>query len=194
MMLRIGGFGAIAGGISWLMGLAAASAFPGEPAWLVPLALGTVALLLALIGLSAFQAQRDPRLAWAAFAIPAIGALISVVGLVGMLFAPNTDAPILGSMSAWAVWFVGLLAMVVGSILFALATIRAAVFSRRAAQLLAISASVMVIAFLGGVEDNSGTGGKWLLFAAIVVTFAGSWVWLGVMALRRDPIRAITPA
>ena len=81
MMLRLGGFGAIAGGTLWFLGLAVASQPGGDDtAWLALVALGTVGLLLALIGLSAFQAHSDPILTWAAFAIPGLGTLLSVIG------------------------------------------------------------------------------------------------------------------
>jgi hypothetical protein len=194
MMLRIGGFGAIVGGALWFFGLAAASMFQGNPVWVALLALGTLALLLALVGLSAFQAHRDAPLAWAAFAIPGIGALVSVVGLVGMTFATDEEALIFGSINAWSMWMVGLIAMLVGSVLFGFATIRAAVLSRRAAQLLALSAAVMLFSMLGGIGNDTATGAERLLFAAIVGSFAASWIALGIMALRRGPIRAIAPA
>lgn len=194
VMLRIGGFGAVVGGTFWFLGLAASRLSPGSPMWVALLALGTLGLLLGLIGLSAFQAHRDARLAWAAFAIPGVGALVSVVGLVGMVFATNEEALIFGSVNAWSLWAIGLLAMLVGSILFAVATIRAAVFSRRAAQLLAVSALAMLLTAFGGLADSAAMGTERLAFAAIVGSFSASWIGLGVMALRRGPIRAIAPA
>ena len=195
MMLRLGGFGAIAGGILLFAGITASS-FDGEGdrTWIGLFALGTLSLLLALVGLSAFQARQHARLAWAAFAIPGIGAVVSLVGLVGMVLSTNEDAVLFGSVSAWTLWAFGLLALLVGSFLFAIATIRAAVFSRGAALLLAVSALAMLITAFGGFADNGGTELERLLFAAIVGTFAASWAALGAMALRRGPIRAIAPA
>jgi hypothetical protein len=196
VMLRIGGFGAVAGGALWFAGLAAASLLGGDRAWMAVVGLGTLGLLVALVGLSAFQAYRDTALAWAAFAIPAIGSLASVTGLAAMALSPSEDPLVLGSMSAWSVWIVGLLAMVIGSILFAAVTIRAAVLSRRAAQALAISAAVVLLVALGGLGTgtDADTGIGQVLVAASLGSFASSWIALGIMALRRGPIRAIAPA
>lgn len=197
VMLRIGGFGAIAGGSMWFLGLAMAS-LPGgdDTAWLALIALGTVGILLALIGLSAFQAYRDPILAWAAFAIPGLGTLVSVIGVTVMVLGPGDDPLVLGSFSAWSVWILGLFGTLIGSIIFAVATIRAAVFSRRAAVALAVSsATVLVLAIIfGGMGSNTQGPLTQLVLAVVLGSFAASWIALGVMALRRGPIRAIAPA
>ena len=111
MMLRLGGVGAIAGGILWFAGITASSIDrTGDRAWVALFALGTFGLLLALVGLSAFQAHRHARLAWAAFAIPGIGALVSVVGLVRHVLRTTDEALIFGSLNAWSLWVIGLLA------------------------------------------------------------------------------------
>ncbi len=195
MMLRIGGFGAVAGGALWFTGLAAAAAWGGEErAWGALIAMGSVGLLLALIGLSAFQAHRHPRLAWAAFAIPGLGSLVSLVGLASMVLSPNADPLVFGSISAWYVWLLGLIATVVGSIIFGVATIRAAVFSRRAAQALAASSVVLLITGIVSIGGFASTGIAQLAFGLALGAFAASWIALGILALRRDPIRAIAPA
>lgn len=195
MMLRLGGFGAIAGGILWFIGLAVSS-WPGVAdgsAWFALVAVGTLGLLLALIGLSAFQARRDPILTWAAFAIPGLGTFVSLIGATAMVL--GGDEPfVVGSVDAWSVWALGLLGTVVGSMIFAIATIRAAVFSRPAAIALAAS-SVVVLFVASGTIGGGGQGlGSQLLIAAAVGSFAASWVALGIMALRGGPIRAIAPA
>jgi hypothetical protein len=156
-MLRLGGYGAIGGGTLWALGLAIGSATEDTRTWLPVAMLGTIGLLLALAGLSAFQAHREPRLAWAAFATPALGAVVSIVGLAGMLV--KQDEPFVGSWSGWGVWAVGMLAMVIGSALFAVATIRAAVLSVRAAIALLISSLAFIVVGLGlGVVWNVGVG------------------------------------
>jgi hypothetical protein len=196
MMLRLGGVGAIAGGILWFIGLAVASALGDEnsAAWLGLMALGTVGLLLAFIGLSAFQARRDPVLTWAAFVIPGLGTLVSLIGVTTMVFGPGEEPLVLGAYDAWSVWAIGLVGTVIGSVIFAIATIRAAVFSRGAAIALAVSSVVVVVMALGtsGMDQQTPLGQ--LLFAVGLGSFAASWVALGVMALRRGPIRAIMPA
>jgi len=196
MMLRLGGFGAVAGGILWFLGLVVASQPGGDDgAWLGLVALGTVGLLLALIGLSAFQAHSDPILAWAAFVIPGLGTLVSVIGATVMALGPGDEPLVLGSLSAWSVWMIGLLGTFVGSLIFAVATIRAAVLSRRAAIALAVS-SVIVLLFMFGLigTNTQASVAAGLLLALVMGSFAASWIALGVMALRRGPIRAVAPA
>jgi len=193
-MLRIGGLGAVAGGILSFVGLAAASGLGGSDApWIAISALGTLGILAALIGLSAFQAYRNPKLAWAAFAIPGIGTVVSVTGMIGMAFAGDTDAPYIGSWSPWSVWIVGFLTTLLGSILFGIATVQAAVLSRRAAQALAWSAAFVIVLGLSGFDAGSSTVAG-LVVAAALGAFSTSWVALGMSALRRGPIRAEVPA
>jgi hypothetical protein len=195
VMLRVGGIGAVVGGAMWFVGLAVASASGGEDAMALALmACGSVGLLLALIGLSAFQARSNPRLAWAAFAIPAFGTIVSTVGIGATLLRSDPDALVLGAVSPWVIWILGLLATVVGALLFALATIRAAVLSRRAAQALAVSSGIVLLLAFGLMDGNASTPLAQLIIALAMGSFGLSWVWLGVMALRRGPIRAIAPA
>ncbi len=189
-MLRIGRFGAILGGVLWFVGLAVASAAEGDDdtLWMALILVGTIGLLLALAGLSAFQAHREPRLAWVAFGIPAIGSVLSIAGLAGM--GLTGDAPFIASWSPWSIWVLGLLTTLLGSILFAIATIRAAVFSERAAIALAVS-SVVLIGVAFGLTGRTDNFTDKLVLASSVGAFAASWVLLGVSALRRGPIRAV---
>ena len=194
MVLRIGGYGAVAGGILWFVGLLGASSLDsaaGAPFLMVAM-VGLVGLLLAFIGLSAFQGRRTPRLVWAALTIPALGSGVALVGMVGMVTRPS-DVAFLGSLDPWQVWFLGMLGTFAGSILFAIATIRAAVLSRSSAITLAISASAVLLVsagFTGGVDDRVAS----TVVATSMAAFSGSWVLLGLSALRRGPIRAIAPA
>lgn len=185
MSLRIGGYAAVIGGallfISLLAGQLlgdAAAAFA-----LVGVLVATIAVLVALVGLSAFQARRFPRLVWAAFAIPALGACISVVGLVGM--ATNGDLRFIGDASAWAVWSIGLVTMIGGSALFGLATWRARYLSRSASALLGIGAVFVVpmisgLDFLGFLPEALAP----VMTLIALVAFTGGWVGLGISALR----------
>ena len=50
----------------------------------VGVVVATVATLIALIGLSAFQSRRHPLLTWAAFAIPCVGAVVGLLGWVAI--------------------------------------------------------------------------------------------------------------
>jgi hypothetical protein len=120
---------------------------------------------------------------WAAFAIPALGACISLVGLVGMV--TNGDLRFIGGMSAWWVWSIGLVTMIAGSALFGLATWRARFLSRAAAALLGVGA-VFVIPLIGGLDFlgflPEALAPAMTLIA--IVAFAGGWVGLGISALR----------
>jgi hypothetical protein len=187
MSLRIGGFAAIAGGILWFIGLAASSldaTEDGTGLWVAMLIGGTVLLLVALVGLSAFQARRYPRAAWAAFLLPAVGAAVSIVGMVAM--ALIGDRAFVGDLTPWYVWILGLMAMLVGSALFALVTWLTRSLSRVAAVILAVGSLLTLSAGvlgIGGVIAEQ--YGQWLI-AAVVALFAIGWIGLGVSALRRD--------
>ncbi len=194
MMLRIGGFGAVAGPILFFLGFAAASGLGGSDVpWIFVAAAGTLGILAALIGLSAFQAHRNPKLAWAAFAIPGIGTLVTIVGMIGLLVMGDSEDPFIGSWQPWSIWIFGLLTTLVGSILFGIATLRAAVLSRRAAQALAWSGGVVIVLAFGGFDPGSSTLAG-LIVVGSLAAFSLSWVALGVSALRRGPIVAIGAA
>jgi hypothetical protein len=194
VLLRIGGLGAVIGGILFFVGLAGASGLGGSDGpWLAVAALGSLGLLAALVGLSAFQAYRTPKLAWAAFAIPAIGTLLSILGMVGMAFVPDGDRPFIAGWTPWFIWFVGFITTIVGSILFGIATVRAAVLSRRAGQALAISAIIVIVVAVGGIDVGSSAIAG-VLMSVILGAFSLSWVVLGASALRRGPITAVRQA
>lgn len=101
MSLRIGGYAAIVGGLLWFIALAfnAINAGADSGAWWVGVVIvvATITTLVALIGLSAFQARRHPVLIWAAFAIPAAGGVIGLFGFAAMVVLGNSDA-IVGGM------------------------------------------------------------------------------------------------
>jgi hypothetical protein len=183
MSLRIGGLAAILGGtvlaISIVLGIGIVwDVDPIVPGML--LVTGSLGLLVALAGLSAFQARVHPVLSWAAFAVTAVGMTVCVVGIVGMpLFKDGY----------WNVFTIGLLGIFVGSTLFAIATYRTAALSRGAALLLG-AGSVLTVA--------AGFGGNTLGPAPLVVTsigFALGWFMLGIDAVRLDrPATAPRPA
>jgi len=192
-MLRVGGFGAIAGGILWAGAFIGGTASAGEssPVWFGLFAVGCVAILVALVGLSAFQARTEPKLAWAAFLVPAAGLLLSLMGIYG-LFALPEDLPMVGGLAPWSVWILGFFSTALGSVLFAIATFRARVLTRWGAVALAVSAVAFAVIGLLGMGFIPALSEK--LFAVTIVAFGGSWVWLGASALRRGPIRSIAPA
>lgn len=190
-MLRIGGYGAIAGGALLAIGFIGGNLEgTSSGVWFGLFVVGLLGILMALAGLSGFQAYREPRLAWAAFGIPAIGALLAIAGTFGMVVA--ADGPFVGSISGWEIWAIGLFTLLLGSILFAVATIRASVFSRRSAIALAASSAAPLV-LSPGITDTTGLAGQ-VAIALVVAAFGGSWVALGISALRRGPIRAVAPA
>lgn len=193
MLLRLGGFGAILGGILWVIGLWSASGLADGANRVVPmllLLLGTAGILVALVGLSAFQGHRDPQLAWPAFLVPGLGSIASIVGIIGM-GAPDSGFNQSGELDAWSIWMIGLIATLIGSILFATATIRAAVLSRPTAIALAITAALLLVV---GFGVTTGSSANIALIVPLTCAFGASWVALGVSALRRGPIRSIEPA
>jgi hypothetical protein len=189
MSLRIGGYAAILGGILWISGFLGAAVQPGDGnVWLWPALLfaGTAMLLVALIGLSAFQARRYPRLVWAAFAVPAVGGAVSLVGLYGMVTAG--DEPVIGDLSGWYVWMLGWLALLVGSALFALATWRTHTLSRAAAALIggaAITVLPLAAGATGGFVPDNLIG---IFLGIAMAAFALGWAALGLSALRVDRV------
>ena len=105
MSLRIGGYAAILGGALWLLTLAGNAinngAETGSPLLGYAVVGATVMTLVALIGLSAFQARSHPMLTWAAFAIPALGAVIGLLGYASIVLTGDSDAIMIGGISPW---------------------------------------------------------------------------------------------
>ena len=188
MSLRIGGYAAVVGGLLWLYVLAANAindgAEAGAPMIGFAVVAATVATLVALIGLSAFQSRRHPALTWAAFAIPAVGAVVGLLGAVAMAVVGDTDARIVGGLSLWAISTLGVFTLLIGSALFAVATWLTKSLSRAASALLGVGA-LLVIPVIGGVMG--GVLPPPLEYASLViaiVAFPAGWMTLGVSALR----------
>jgi hypothetical protein len=194
MSLRLGGAAAIVGAVLFPAGLIVSSLnggndpFPGAALMLA----GTGALLLALIGLSSFQAREHPRLIWAAFALPALGTVMSSTGLVAM--AAVGDRPFLAGLSPWSIWALGVVATVIGSALFALATYRTRALPRFGAGSLAIGSGILLLVILiGGTGVVAGTDSMApVLILAGLIAFSIGWIALGATAIRLDQPAAAT--
>jgi hypothetical protein len=168
MSLRLGGIAAVIGApLLAVAGLLSYDLVPvDDRVQLALLFTGLTALLVALAGLSAFQARVEPRLIWGAFAMTAAGTGVAVVGAVALaLFGDDY----------WAVGIAGLLTALAGSTLFAIATYRTATLSRGAAVLLGVGSVLPV--FSGNVQP---------LYLTAVVCFLVGWFLLGVQAIRLD--------
>ena len=148
MSLRIGGLAAIAFGVLVAVSIGGSIGIlpPSlDPAFqLVFFSVASLLLLLALVGLSATQARAHPRLIWAAVAIPAAGAVLTLVGMLGMaLFGDNA---VVAGVSSWYFFMFGIMAAFLGSALFAIATYRTGTLSRPGAALVAIGTAIPIAA------------------------------------------------
>lgn len=187
MNARLAGWAAVAGGILFTVSMGLGTLLPhpqneiGGPIF----SFAAIALLVALVGLSAVHGRRRPVLAWAAVALPVAGALVSLVGMFGM--AVRGDAPIVADLAGWHLWSAGLVGVTVGSILFAVATLIVGVFSRAGATALLVGAAILPLAVMGAVAEAIGVVGIGL--------FGAGWVWLGYAAVTRRAIAsAASPA
>lgn len=172
MSLRIGGAAAVIGAPIWTAGFLIANGAAGPfdmRAAAAILLIGAIALLVALAGLSAFQARTHPGLAWLAFTVPAVGTVALIVDTIGV-----ASGRVISDL-----FFFGLVTFFLGSMLFAVVTYRTAVLSRRAAALLGIAPA---LTFAGG----NGGGLVDVLILAGLASFALGWVALGVLAIRTD--------
>ncbi len=168
MSLRIGGFAAIVGaGLLASAGMLSSDLVAVDAAVQpVMLVAGLTALLIALAGLSAFQARVASRIIWAAFALTAIGTIVALVGSVALVTWGD---------DYWALGMGGLFAALVGSGLFAIATYRTAALSREAAVLLGVGSLLPFVS--GNVQP---------ILLASVICFLLGWFGLGVQAIRLD--------
>lgn len=190
MTLRIGGFAAILGAALVSLALLLGSGALVRIDRVVPSLLiltGSLALLVALAGMSAFQARAHPRLSWAATWLLVIATVSSTVGvLVGL-----DDASGEGSF----VWLMlGLLAAVIGSVLYGIVTYRAL---STGAALLLVAAGVLLFVGLAVSSTDYQQGGSLgiVAFYPGIICFAAGWFVLGVQAIRLDrPATAPRPA
>lgn len=193
MSLRIGGYAAVVGGLLWLYVLAANAiyddALAGAPMVGLAIMAATVATLVALVGLSAFQSRRHPALTWSAFAIPAVGALVGLLAAVAMAVAGDTDARIVGGLSLWLLATLGLFALLLGSALFAVATWLTKSLSRAASALLGVGALLLIPALVGASSGVLPAPVQYAVLVIAIVAYPAGWMTLGVSALRvgRNP-------
>jgi hypothetical protein len=168
MSLRVGGIAAIVGAA--LLASAGLLSYDlvrvDDRVQPVLLITGLGALLVALAGLSAFQARVAPRLIWTAFAMTAVGTIVAVVGSAAVTLFGD---------AYWALGIGGVFAALAGSALFAISTYRTAALSRGAAVLVGVGSVLPV--FSGGVQP---------LYLTAVVCFLLGWFALGVEAIRLD--------
>jgi drug/metabolite transporter (DMT)-like permease len=187
--LRVGGIAAVFGAslVVFVIALTGGHSEASDDASGIALLVALAALLVALTGMSAFQARSNAWLVWTAFALTAVGmVVVFVAGVSDLLGAGPRD------------WRDGLLpygavAALVGSALFGIATYRGSVLSRNGALALVIGPAVGLIGAIA-VGQNLWELGMPLVLIGIVSFLAG-WFTLGVAAIRLDRASpALTPA
>lgn len=186
MSLRIGGYAAILGALLFFTGFLANALDGSDEAWPTSgiILAGIAVLLVGIAGLSAFQARRHPVLVWAAFLVPLIGGLLAIAGLAFMGVAGDDELAL--GLSGWSVGMLGLVTLMAGSGLFALATWRTGTLSRLGTILLGV-AGVLV------VPGTVGMLGAWawepfvsISLFTMLIAFAGGWFLTGIAAVRAD--------
>jgi hypothetical protein len=188
MSLRIGGIAAIAGAslIGIVIVLTGGHTEGSVNANTIALLVALAALLVALTGMSAFQARSNPWLVWTAFAVTAVGTvLIFIAGvsdLAGVGPRDWRDGPLP----------IGVVAVGLGSAAFGIATYRASVLSRKGASSLVIGPAVGFIGAIAVGQDLWGLGMPLVLVG--IVSFLAGWFTLGVAAIRLDRTSALKPA
>jgi len=190
MTLRIGGIAAVLGA-GLLVSAAVSTMNLATEGFATVLAVaGMFALLVALVGVSAFQARTHPRLVWTAFGLCAFATLTNLVGVLGLMGLANLSGP--WETLAGLVFVVGVIAGVVGFSLFGIATLRAGVLSRSGAILLAIAPAAWLGAFIVALGDWRLA---WWLVLAASVAFVLGWLIIGIAAIRLDqPATGARPA
>jgi hypothetical protein len=178
MSLRLGGLAAIIGAVLWAVAGLLSLGVIGPVEGGVPVALlmtGMLVLLVAVAGLSAFQARTHPEATWAAFIVTALGTFIFFAGYIGSV--------ILAQDGFWGLWFIGLLTVILGSGLFAAVTYRTRVLSRLGAALIGIGIAIILSEAILEIPT---------LITAGMACFALGWFTLGVQAIRLDRPAAAT--
>ena len=171
MSLRIGGFAAILGAALWAVaGLVNSGVFVDVDVAVpsILLVAGMPVWLVALAGLSAYQARTEPTLAWVAFLVPAAGTVACLIGIIGILVA--TDEELL-----WMMFALGAGTAIVGSVLFAIVTYRTGTLSRAGSVLLGVG-SVLLFTIQNPSTQSIGAVG--------LACIALGWFALGVQAIR----------
>jgi hypothetical protein len=180
MSLRLAGLVAIIGGALWTVVLVLASLSSAEGLEKISqtlLLVAGIALLAGVAGLSAFQFRHYPGVTWVSFLLPVVGLSLMTVGLAthaltGQSTSGMEEGPFLA-------FLFGLMLTLIGSLVFAIVTIRTRALSRIAAAVLAAGAIACFPALLD------------VTHAPAIVLVAGGlfglgWMGLGLDAIRRD--------
>jgi hypothetical protein len=173
-LVRWSGLAAMLGGVLWaLWGVAEQSVGWGQPGSTVYERYGLINRLLpfvllpvvvGFIGLHAAQRRSYGPLVTAGFATVLIGFMLITAGSVGEFWVFSDQSyEGAGRNASWILFLLGHLVLVIGTLLFGIATARAKVFPQQAAMLFAVMGVGVVVPFLGAV------------------IFAIPFVWLGYL-------------
>jgi hypothetical protein len=188
MSLRIGGIAAVVGVslIIIVIALTGGHTEGSEIASTIALLVALAALLVAVTGMSAFQARSNPWLVWTSFAVTAVGTVVIFIAgisdLVGAGPRDWRDGPLA----------IGAVTAALGSAAFGIATYRGSVLSRRGALSLVIGPAVGLVGAIAVGQDLWEPG--MLLVLVGIVSFLAGWFTLGVAAIRLDRTSALKPA
>ena len=170
MSLRIGGIAAILGATAlataWFLG-AGPVKVDDTLNWFM-LLVGLALLVVAIAGLTAFQARTYPGLSWAACGLLTAGTIVAAIGFFGAW---------LGQDGFWNLGALGVLMGLVGTMLFAIATYRTAALSRGAAVLLGAGTVLPFVTMASSF---------YVFVVVALVCWLLGWFLLGVQAIRLD--------
>ena len=173
-LIRWSGLAAMLGGVLWALWAGVEQSIgwgePGSSAYeryelvnrLLPFAL--IPVVVGFIGLHVAQRRSFGRLGTAGFATALVGFMLITAGSVGEFWVFSDQSyEGAGRNASWALFLLGHLVLVIGTLLFGIATVRAKVFPQEAAMMFAVLGLGVVVPFLGAF------------------IFAIPFVWLGYL-------------
>ena len=191
MTLRIGGIAAILGA-GLLVAAAVSTMNVATERFATALAVaGMFALLVALVGVSAFQARTRPRLVWTAFGLCAFGTITNLVGVLGLMGLADLSGP-------WEAWpapsfVVGVVAGLVGFSLFGIATCGPGSCRGSGPSCWPSRRSCGSPPFVMSHSATGDSAGGWSSAASLA--FLLGWLIIGIAAIRLDqPANDARPA
>jgi hypothetical protein len=186
-LVRWSGLAAMVGGVLWALwgGVEQSVGWgqPGSTAYeryelinrLLPFAL--LPVVVGFIGLHMAQRGSYGRLGTTGFATVLVGFVLITAGSVGEFWVFSDQSYVgAGRNASWILFLLGHLVLVIGTLLFGIATVRAKVFPQQPALLFAVMGVGVVVPFLGAV-----------LFA-IPFAWLGYLLWSGKYQRERQPL------
>ncbi len=183
-LIRWGGIAAMAGGVVWVISGILAIVYQGEHApgtfadYLVEgtFAVGLVLTVVGMVGLHALQKESYGRIGRAGFYTVVVASLGQVLGTVVLLAG--------SAALAWLVFPVGVLAVLVGFVLYGAATLQARVLPRWCGVGLIVGWPVAIA--LGLYGGNIVFGLFWLALGYVL------WAWRGTVAEQPSRVRRLS--